>query len=276
MLANKEKELTVDWQSLPLLHGKTIVVTGCASGIGLETAKLVTRMGGRVLGVDVNDCAADLDEFFYADLSDAASINNLVAALPKGIDGLANIAGLAPPKSADLVVKVNFVAIKILTTGLIDKFNDGASIVNLASLAGEGWRRSINKSRELDSLTMDQVAEFLKRHEISNVGAKSYFFSKEALIAWTMRNRWTWRDRGIRVNAVSPGPVDTGLLPDFLASVGDDGVSKMTPMDRAGSVEDVAPVVAFLLSDMTHWIRGANIPVCGGMLADMLCKTDES
>lgn len=265
--------MSADWQDLPLLQGKTIVVTGCASGIGLETAKLVTRMGGRVLGVDVNDRASDVYEYYYADLSNAASINDLVAALPKGIDGLANIAGLAPPVSASLVVKVNFVAIRMLTIGLIDKMNDGASIVNLASLAGERWQRSINKSKKLEALLMDQVDEFLKRHEISNDGAKSYFFSKEALIAWTMRNRWTWRDRGIRMNAVSPGPVDTGLLPDFLASVGDEGVSKMTTMDRTGSVEDVAPVVAFLLSDMTHWIRGANIPVCGGMLADMLCQT---
>lgn len=268
--------MTKNWENLPLLQGKTIVVTGCASGIGLETARLATRLGGKVLGVDLNDCSAEVEAFFQADLSSVASIDRLVAALPTGIDGIANIAGLAPTAPAEKVVKVNFVAIKLLTVGLIGKMNDGASVVNLASLAGEGWRRSINEIRELEKLPMDHVEEFLKRNEITNAGARSYIFSKEALIAWTMRNRWTWRDRGIRMNAISPGPVDTSLLPDFLKSIGDEGAAKMTTMDRTGTVQDVAPVVAFLLSDMTQWIRGASIPVCGGMLADMLCQKVKS
>lgn len=78
------------------------------------------------------------------------------------------------------------------------------------------------------------------------------------------------------MNAVSPGPVDTNFLPDFLTSVGVEGVAKMRAMDRAGSVQHVAPVVAFLLSDMTHWICGANLSVCGGMLAGMLCQETEA
>lgn len=88
-----------------------------------------------------------------------------------------------------MVVKVNFVEIRMLTTGLIDKLNGGASIVNLVSLVGERWQRSVNEIKELEKLPMDQVGDFLNRHEITNDRARSYFFSKELLIAWTMRNR---------------------------------------------------------------------------------------
>lgn len=260
-----------DWQDLPLLRGKVVVVTGCASGIGLETARLVTQMGGTVLGVDINKSSAHLAEFFQADLSDQASIDRLVANLPTGIDGIANIAGLAPTAPADMVVKVNLVGLKQFTIGVIDKLNEDASIVNLASLAGEGWPRSIEEIKASENLSLVQVDGFLTTFGISNEKARSYFFSKEALIVWTMQNRWTWRSRGIRMNAVSPGPVDTAILPDFLATVGDEGVAGMTVMDRIGTVADVAPVIAFMLSDMTCWMRGANVPVGGGMLADMLC-----
>ena len=62
-----------------------------------------------------------------------------IAALPAGLHGLANIAGLPPTKSPEAVLKVNLVGLKYLTTRLLPKLADGASIVNLASLAGLGW-----------------------------------------------------------------------------------------------------------------------------------------
>lgn len=160
--------MTSDWQKLPLLQGKTIVVTGCASGIGLETARLVTKMGGTVLGVDIKESTAHLTEFYQVDLGDQASIDRLVSELPTGIDGIANIAGLAPTASADMVVKVNLVGLKQFTLGMINKLNDGASIVNLASLAGEGWPRAIKEIKASENLSLDQVDEFLAKYGISD------------------------------------------------------------------------------------------------------------
>ena len=69
-----------------------------------------------------------------ADLADRSSIDRLVAALPSGAHGLANIAGLPPTRPADAILKVNLVGLKYLTTQLVPKLSDGASIVNLASL----------------------------------------------------------------------------------------------------------------------------------------------
>ena len=80
-----------------------------------------------------------------------------------------------------------------------------------------------------------------------------------------MQNRCTWRDRSIRMNSVSPGPVDTPILPDFIETLGERAEEDMQVMDRPGQPADIAPIVAFLLSDGAGWIRGTNIPADGGM-----------
>ncbi|KGM33301.1 coniferyl-alcohol dehydrogenase [Inquilinus limosus] len=253
-----------------MLTGKTIIVTGAASGIGAATARLVTAWGGRVIAVDRHAPADPMDAFFRADLSDRASIDALVAALPEGTHGLANIAGVPPTRPAAEVLRVNLVGLKHLTVGLAPKLADGAAIVNLASLAGLDWAESLPAIRASEDLGFEEVEAFCDRHGIA--GARSYLFAKEALVAWTHRNRWTWRDRGIRMNAISPGPVDTPILPDFLASLGDRARAEMAVMDRPGRPEDIAPAVGFLLSDASSWIRGANVPVDGGMHAHVQAR----
>ncbi|WP_417685009.1 coniferyl-alcohol dehydrogenase [Roseibium sp.] len=260
----------LNWTGGKLLQDKTIVVTGCASGIGWETARLVKALGGDVIGIDVRKTEDHVDELYIADLSDRMSIKALINALPSGIDGLANIAGLPPTAPAEKVLKVNLVGLKFFTEGLIGKLNDGASIVNLASLAGFGWPQAVETIKASEDLAFEDVAAFIATHKVGNEGGRSYFFSKEALIAWTLKNRWTWRERDIRMNCVSPGPVDTPILKDFVETLGARAEEDMRVMDRPGRAEDIAPVVAFLLSDMTHWIRGTNIPVDGGMSSHVL------
>ncbi len=260
------------WASGKFLADKTIVVTGCSSGIGKETARLVKKLGGDVLGVDVNKTDEHVDELYIADMSDRRTIKALVQALPTRIDGIANVAGLPPTAPANKVLLVNLVGLKFFTELMIPKLNDGASIVNLASLAGFGWPQATETVRASDDLDFEGVDEFITRHGVGNEGGRSYFFSKEALIVWTMKNRWTWRDRNIRMNCVSPGPVDTPILKDFIETLGERAEEDMKVMDRPGHAEDIAPVVAFLLSDMTHWIRGTNIPADGGMSSHLLCN----
>ena len=74
------------------------------------------------------------------------------------------------------------------------------------------------------------------------------------------------------MNTVSPGPVDTPILQDFLETLGARAEEDMRTMDRAGTPADIAPVVAFLLSDGSAWIRGANVPTDGGMHSNVLCQ----
>lgn len=255
-----------------LLEGKTVVVTGCASGIGRETARVCKAWGATVLGVDRTMTHEHVDALYKADLSDPQMIRELVQALPAGVHGIANIAGLPPTAPAELVLKVNLLGLKAFTLGMIPKLADGASIVNLASLAGFDWPNRVSSIHESENLDFDDVAEFVRTHDAGDAGGRSYFFSKEALVAWTLQNRWTWRARGIRMNAVSPGPVDTPILGDFIQTLGARAEEDMRVMDRPGTPADIAPVVAFLLSDASGWIRGANLPVDGGMSSHLLCN----
>jgi NAD(P)-dependent dehydrogenase (short-subunit alcohol dehydrogenase family) len=117
-------------------------------------------------------------------------IRALVQALPPGVHGIANVAGLPPTAPAELVLKVNLVGLRAFTLAMIPKLADGASIVNLASLAGFGWANQVSSILESEVLDFDEVADFVRTHDAGDEGGRSYFFSKEALIAWTMRHRW--------------------------------------------------------------------------------------
>ena len=103
------------WTSGKLLEGKKIVVTGCSSGIGKEISRLIKKLGGDVLGVDVNKTDDHVDELYIADMSDRRTIKALVQALPTRIDGIVNSAGLPPTAPAEKVVAVNLVGLKYFT-----------------------------------------------------------------------------------------------------------------------------------------------------------------
>ena len=254
-----------------LLRGKRIVVTGSASGIGWETAKLLSQQGAEVLGVDITKNFDHVEEFYRADLSDPRAIDALIDVMPGGIDGLVNNAGLPPTRPAEQLLAINLLAVKRLTLGLVPKMNAGGSIVNVASLAGFGWPQAVDAIKASETLDFGDIAGFMAAHNITNEGGRSYFFTKEALIVWTMQNRWTWRDRGIRINAVSPGPVNTPIIGDFLETLGARAEEDARVMDRPGEATDIAPVIAFMLSDLSQWIRGTNIPSDGGMSSNILC-----
>ena len=247
-----------------MVKGKKILVTGAASGIGAEVARQLKHAGAAVIAIDRNRPSEEFEAFHQVDLADRAGLDALIEELRTlRADGLANIAGVPPTASPEAVLTVNLVAPRHLTLGLVDSFADNASIVNLASLAGIGWESEVARIKRAEKMDHAGVAAFCAAERITH--ENSYFFSKQALVAWTLENRWTWRDRGIRMNAVSPGPVDTPILADFIETLGERAEEDMRIMDRPGRPPDIAPVVVFLLSAGSTWLRGANIPVDGGM-----------
>ncbi len=252
-----------------MLDNKTVVVTGVSSGIGEETARDLQNENATVIGIDINPADQYVDRFIQADLSDPASIDAAVREVGDGIDALCNIAGLPPTANAEAVLKVNCLGLMKFTDALIPNLNDGASIINMSSMAGSGWRNSVSACKDfIANASFENVAAMVDKHEAS--GARSYYFSKEIICVWTLQNRWTWRDRGIRMNSICPGPVDTPILADFIESMGERAEERMSVMDRPALPNDIAPVVVFLCTDGSRWLRGTNLAVDGGLHSNML------
>ncbi|MBN2993410.1 SDR family NAD(P)-dependent oxidoreductase, partial [Pseudomonas cedrina subsp. fulgida] len=131
------------------LQNKTLVVTGVASGIGAELARLARFMGATVIGVDRHEPHLTLDGFFQADLGDPASIDALVARLPARVDALCNIAGVPGTAPVKTVAEVNYLGLRHLTQALLPRISAGGSIVNITSILGAQWPQRLEQHKAL-------------------------------------------------------------------------------------------------------------------------------
>uniref|UniRef100_A6VSL1 Short-chain dehydrogenase/reductase SDR n=1 Tax=Marinomonas sp. (strain MWYL1) TaxID=400668 RepID=A6VSL1_MARMS len=253
------------------LVNKTIVVTGVSSGIGADVARLARFHGARVIGVDRNEPSMTLDGFVQIDLGNPTAIDAALAALPEKIDALCNIAGVPGTADAELVGRVNYLGLRHLSEALIPRFNQGASIVNVASVLGIEWPDRLEKHKALAGTSyFEEGVTWLKKNPVPQETCYQYF--KEALIVWSTQQAFTWfRDHGVRMNCVAPGPVFTPILGDFVSMLGEERVQKDAErMLRPAYSDEVAEVIAFLCSDASCWVCGVNIPVDGGLASTYL------
>ena len=253
------------------LQGKTIVVTGCCSGIGADFAKLARNGGARVIGIDRNDPTLTLDGFVKADLGDVASIDAAVKQLPERIDALANIAGVPGTAPVDLVARVNYLGLRHLTHALLPRMGEGGAVVNISSILGAEWPARLELHRALGATqSFAEGAQWLRDHPVAQDTCYQYF--KEALIVWTLtQSQKIFLARGVRMNCVAPGPVFTPILGDFVQMLGEERVQKDAHrMKRPAFSDEVAPVIAFLCSDASRWVSGINLPVDGGLASTYL------
>jgi NAD(P)-dependent dehydrogenase (short-subunit alcohol dehydrogenase family) len=247
------------------VQGKTIVITGVSSGIGSDTAKLLRLQGARVIGVDRNDPMLTLDGFVKADLSTPAAIDAAIAQLPGRIDALCNIAGVPGTAPVDLVAKVNYLGLRHLTLGLLDRMS-GGSVVNISSILGAEWPARLEPHRALgQTASFADGQAWLDQHPVPQETCYQYF--KEALIVWTTtQSQPIFMQHNVRMNCVAPGPVFTPILGDFVQMLGQERVEKDAHrMKRPAFSDEVAPVIAFLCSDASRWVSGINLPVDGGL-----------
>jgi NAD(P)-dependent dehydrogenase (short-subunit alcohol dehydrogenase family) len=242
-------------------EGKRIAVTGVSSGIGAAAASLLNTRGAKIVGFDRNPPKSFVDEFHLVDLADPDSIMAALPAQNLRLDALCNVAGVPPTADKATVLKVNFFGMRAFTEGAVGHLADGAPIVNLASLAGFQWRSNITQVREGLETSFENADSWIARQAVDS--AFSYYLSKELVIAWSVWNCQRWKDRGIRINCVSPGPVSTPILSDFVNTLGKRAEDDLK-INRPANVDEIAPIVAFLCSDEARWINGADIAADAG------------
>jgi NAD(P)-dependent dehydrogenase (short-subunit alcohol dehydrogenase family) len=251
------------------ISGKNFLVTGAASGIGRSTAARLLEEGASVLGADITpspdspgpDGHKGLWAFTEVDVSDEASVAAMIAegvSLFGRIDGLVNAAGLAgggPVHMVDAaewsrVLDVNLfgtflVAKHLLAQMLTQDLSDSSrgSLVTIASIEGiEG-----------------------------TAGGSAYSASKGGVVILTKNMAIDYAGRGIRVNTICPGFIDTPMTRNIFGSIGMEtprsDIIKEHKLGRFGQPEEIAAAACFLLSTDASFITGHALVVDGGYTA---------
>lgn len=243
-----------------------IALTGAATGIGALVALRLKECGHTITAFDISQPQSYCDHFIHTDMSDPDSINSALLAAQGPFDALLNNAGLPPrPGLEEQVLKVNYFGLKQFLDGMLDKLNQGASIVNTASRAGAMWRDNLDEVKALMALDVTELPAFIAQRDIEP--ARAYNLSKEAVIVMTMAATAKMIARDLRMNSVSPAAVSTGILDDFARAFGEKMARNVARVGRPGLPDEIADVIVFLLSPQSRWIKGQDIIVDGGMSA---------
>ena len=256
---------------------RVAIVTGSSSGIGHAVCARLSRKGIAVISVDQNEAPEGVDVIahFGCDLSDADAVKNLMQDLDAQFDpttfvSLINVAGVPGTRPASTVLEVNLLAVRSLCRALSSRFSPGASIVNIGSISGNAWQQRLDVHQFLLRLDDDQAREWW-RDRSKSVGVDPYTFSKEAVIVWSMLQAGELLGTGIRCNVVSPGPVDTPLLPTFREQIGDDRIDwVLTHSGRAATPDEIAEAIEWLAVGESRWVNGHHLVVDGGYTAGLL------
>ncbi len=248
--------------------GKRVIVSGCFSGMGEATAKILLDQGAEVHGLDFKPCTLPLASFNQIDLRDPASIESGVAAIGGKIDALFNCAGLPggggfPPLDT---MKVNFIGTRHLTECVIAMMGEGGAIVSIASTGGLGWSRRVPAHMELmQTRGFDGALAWSEAH-LDQV-AEGYAFSKEAVIVWTQFMAASLIKKGIRINCSLPSPTQTPMMATFHATSGKAVVDAAAePLGRYTTAAEQAGPLVLINSAAAGVVTGVVLPVDGGFM----------
>jgi len=243
---------------------KQVVVVGAATGIGAALAALLRANGASVVGMDCEEMKDSSS--ITTDLSRPESIEAAVRALPTDIDSVACVAGVPGTADPSDILKVNFLGQRSLFWALRPKLSEQSSIVFVSSITA---RRCDWSDEDLEALVAAPTEVALDMALAESLdGVAAYQLSKRALNYWMKSRLPAVVAEGIRANIVSPGPVQTKILKDFEESMGKSRIEAASKLvGRHGQPEEIAEVIAFLLSDRACWISGEDLRVDGGFSA---------
>lgn len=244
------------------LDGKVAVITGAAGGIGREAALLFSEEGASVCVADMarengEKTASECREAFFqeVDVADPASVEAMYAAAAErygGIDVLYNNAGIMPEADHS-----------VIDTSVEDW--DRVMAVNVRGVF-LGCKYAIPKMVEQGSGSVINISSFVALIGCSNP-QDAYTASKGAVLALTKSLAVQFAPKGVRTNAICPGPVETPLLMDWL--VKDEEAKRIrlarNPSGRFGKPEEIVHMAIYLASDESRWTNGAAMVVDGGI-----------
>ena len=239
------------------LAGKVCVITCAASGIGAETAALFRAEGARVVGVDLRDDSPGVDLALGCDVADEAAVSAMYARAREAfgkLDVLFNNAGIAPADDVSVldtgleawrrVQDVNLTAVFLCCKHGIPHLlaRGGGAVVNTASFVA------------VMGAATSQI---------------SYTASKGGVLALSRELGVELARRGVRVNAICPGPVNTPLLRELFAKDPEKAARRLVhlPMGRFAEAAEIAAAACFLASDDASYITAATFLVDGGLSA---------
>jgi NAD(P)-dependent dehydrogenase (short-subunit alcohol dehydrogenase family) len=246
------------------LTGRTAIVTGAASGIGLATAQRLASEGAHVVVTDINDdggkaVASDLEHQGYT----ATFMNHDVA----HADGWRRVI-------EDTVAAYSGLDILVNNAGMGD-------LLDIDEATTEDWDRTIAIDQTSVFLGMKLASPYLKASghgSVVNISSifgisggfgtsPAYHAAKGAVRTLTKNVALLWAQQGVRVNSVHPGFIDTPLLATAKGTPFEKVMIDLTPMGRLGKPEEVAAAVAYLASDDASFVTGCELAVDGGYLA---------
>lgn len=245
--------------------GKRCVVMGCFSGTGEALARQLVALGAEVHGADIKPSPVALASFTTVDLKDQASIESGVKSIGGKIDALFNVSGLPQTHPGEDVVTVNFVGMRHWTQLWQQQMRDWGAIVTVSSLAGMAWLTRQPLLREFMALTdfAEARAWYLANRERAG---DPYTLSKEAINTWTQMSAPGLMQRGIRINATMPSPIDTPMLNDFKQIAGEAVLGAFArAKGRFSTPEEQALPLILLNSDAASFVSGVCLPVDAGL-----------
>jgi NAD(P)-dependent dehydrogenase (short-subunit alcohol dehydrogenase family) len=217
--------------------GKRALVVGGASGMGAAVARLVQDAGAEVVVMDFAECTLAGATAIHVNLADTATIDAAVAELGAPVHAVFSCAGVADGTPG--IEKINFLGHRYLIDLLLDRdlLPRGSAIGFISSAAGLGWEANLADLKEFLAVTdVEEAAAWARDH-----GTAHYLGTKQAICAYVAIQAMPMLARGIRINAICPGPTDTplaqankemwlGFGADYRAAT---GIETATPLEQA-------------------------------------------